>query len=182
LLGRRLGTLTAVTEEPDALVYSSENVNVTTDIVLRIFFDAASPLLHPSHNFYFTVSSLLRAKTYYSAKSLSCVPKQTLLADDGLLRLHDDVLKVGESKYQNLKWIEVFTTSFASSSAENASESGGENGTWVTSIRIPVSSVQRLQPTFCSKFVARFYSIPLRIRINGAYAEKIDCEVPLQVV
>lgn len=219
LFGRRLGTLTVVTEEPDALVYSSENVNVTTDIVLRIFFDAASPLPHPSHNFSFTVSSLLRAKTYYSAKSLSCVPKQTLLADDGLLRLHDDVLKVGESKYQNLKWMwlppddqvengaarqsdslshfdgdtstkpersasssEVFRTSFASSSAENASESGGENGTWVTSIRIPVSSVQRLQPTFCSKFVARFYSIPLRIRINGAYAEKIDCEVPLQVV
>jgi hypothetical protein len=32
------------------------------------------------------------------------------------------------------------------------------------------------------KLVARFYSIPLRIRINGAYTEKIDCEVPLQVV
>jgi hypothetical protein len=219
LFGRRLGTLTVVTEEPDALVYCSENVNVTTDIVLRIFFDAASSSLHPSPNFSFTISSLLRAKTYYSANSLSCVPKQTLLTDDGLLRLHDDVLKVGESKYQNLKWTslppddqaenwaarqpdslshfngntsiktersassnEVFRTSSTSSSAENASEGRNENGTWVTSIRIPISSVQRLQPTFCSKLVARFYSIPLRIRINGAYAEKIDCEVPLQVV
>jgi hypothetical protein len=219
LFGRRLGTLTVVAKEPDALVYSSENVNVTTDIVLHIFFDAASPSLHLLHNFSFTVSSALRAKTYYSVNSLSCVPKQTLLTDDGLLRLHDDVLKVGESKYQNLKWTslppddqvenraarqpdslshfngntsiktersassnEVFRTSSASSSAENPSESGSERGTWVTSIRIPIGSVQRLQPTFCSKLVARFYSIPLRIRINGAYAEKIDCEVPLQVV
>ncbi|EXL39293.1 hypothetical protein FOCG_18096 [Fusarium oxysporum f. sp. radicis-lycopersici 26381] len=216
LFGRRLGTLTVVTEEPDALVYSSENVNVTTDIVLRIFFDAASSSFHPSPNFSFTISSLLRAKTYYSAKSLSCVPKQTLLTDDGLLRLYDDVLKVGESKYQSLKWTwlppdneaenrparqsdslshfngdtstkpersasssEVFRISSASSYAENVSESRGENGTWVTSIRIPISSIQRLQPTFCSKLIARFYSILLRIRINGAYAEMIDCEVPL---
>lgn len=219
LLGRRLGTLTVATEEPDALVYSSENVNVTTNVVLRIFFNAASPSLHPLHNFSFTISSALRAKTYYSAKNLACVPKQTLLTGDGLLRLHDDVLKVGESKYQNLKWTwlppddpvenqaarqsdslyqfngnistktersasssEVFRTSSASSSAENASESGGEKGTWATSIRIPISSVQRLQPTFCSKLVARFYSILLRIRIKAAYAESIDCEVPLQVV
>ncbi|KAH7124968.1 hypothetical protein B0J13DRAFT_150485 [Dactylonectria estremocensis] len=219
LFGRRLGTLTVVTSEPKALVYSSENVHATTDLVLRIFFNANSHSLHPLHNSSFTISSVLRAKTYYSARSLSCVPKQTLLSDDSLLRLHDDVLKVGESKYQNLKWTwlppddqaenlaarqsdslsqfngntsiktersassnEVFNTPSASSSAENTLESGGEKGTWVTSIRIPISSVQRLQPTFCSKLVARFYSIPLRIRINGAYAEKIDCEVPLQVV
>lgn len=75
LLGRRLGTLIVVTEEPDALVYSSENVKVTTDLALCIFFDAASPLLHSFYNFSFTILSVLRAKIYYSAKSLSCVPK-----------------------------------------------------------------------------------------------------------
>jgi hypothetical protein len=166
---------------------------------------------------------VLRAKTYYSTNSLSCVPKQTLLIDDGLLRLHNDVLKVGESKYRNPNWAwlptglptddqvenggarqpdslshfsgnisikaehsastnEVFRASFASSSAENTSEGGGEKGTWVTSMPIPISLVQRLQPTFCSNLVARFYSILLRIHINGAYAEEINCEVPLQVV
>ncbi|KAH7190513.1 hypothetical protein DER44DRAFT_753306 [Fusarium oxysporum] len=197
LFGRRLGTLTVVTEEPNALVYSSESVNVTTNLVLRIFFDAASPSLYPLHNFSFTVSSVLRAKTYYSAKSsLVCEskyqnPKWTWLPpddevenraarqSDSLSHFNGNIsIKAERSASCN----EVFRTSSVSSSADNTSEGRGEKGTWVTSMPIPISSVQRLQPTFCSKFVVRFYSILLRIRINGAYAERIDCEVPLQVV
>lgn len=53
---------------------------------------------------------------------------------------------------------------------------------WRSSVRIPISPSQTLLPTFCSKLVARSYSVLLRVDMAGVCTKRADFEVPLQVV
>ena len=50
-----------------------------------------------------------------------------------------------------------------------------------TSICVPITPSRRLQATFSSHLVARAYSVIFNISFGGAYASKMDLEVPLQV-
>jgi hypothetical protein len=50
-----------------------------------------------------------------------------------------------------------------------------------TSVCVPITPSRRLQATFSSHLVARAYSVLFNISFGGAYASKMDLEVPLQV-
>lgn len=128
------------------------------------------------------VTSVLRSKTYYSVKDIPCVPNQALLTENGFLRLYDDVCKVGVSKFKNLEWIYVPTHGYQNENGPPDKPQSDKMAAWTSSFRCSVSPEHRLQPTFCTKHVARSYSPLFRIHIRGAYVEMVDCEVPLRVV
>lgn len=115
-------------------------------------------------------------------KDIPCVPNQTLLTDSGFLRLYDDNCKVGESKFKNLEWTYVPAHGYQNETGPPDKPQSDKVAAWTSSFRFSVSPEHRLQPTFCTKHVARSYSLLFRIYISGAYVEMVDCEVPLQVV
>lgn len=213
MLGGCLGTLTVVTEEPAPLVCTPGTWNAFTSCVVHLSLSGPFITIQRLRRLSFYAIPVLRAKTYHSAKSMPCIPKQTLLTDQQPLGLYDDVARLGESEFRNLEWAYMPPGLVKGLPAYEASGSQWENhsfagssdstvcqgilddfarqlsvdkerpyGTWTSSIRILISSEHRLQPTFCTKLIARFYSVLLRIRISGAYAPIVDCEVPLQVV
>lgn len=104
ILGGSLGTLTVIAEEPIPLTYALGEPKVSTDCVVRLLFSGPCLTLQRLHKLSFNITTILRAKTYYSVKAIPAIPKQTLLTDSGLLRLHDDVLKLEESRFQALDW------------------------------------------------------------------------------
>jgi hypothetical protein len=50
-----------------------------------------------------------------------------------------------------------------------------------TSICVPITPSRRLQPTFSGHMIARAYSLLFNVSFGGAYASKMNLEVPLQV-
>ncbi|MCJ1242251.1 hypothetical protein MMC14_010258, partial [Varicellaria rhodocarpa] len=136
----RVGTLTASIEEPKPLVYSNSISTSATETTLRISLEGFTLNLERLQRLSIRVKSGIRAKTFYSAKPITCMPNQSDLALKSLLRLHDDVIKLEEQPYGKLEW----------------------EPSWSTLLRIQIAPAQALPPSFCSVLVARSHSLLTR--------------------
>ena len=204
-----MGVLKASTEEPRPLAYTSDSLAPSTECYINFTLSGHSIDAQFCNKISIRVSSILRSKTFFSVENIPCVPTQALLARNRLLRLYDDVTKVGDSEFRNLAWrytpgtdsqiehslsdeaLSITTPSSLSMPAKVLTQESlqplGESssatvGSWNASIRFPVSPDMKQQPTFCTDLFARSYSLLFRVRISGAYVKMLDFEVPLQVV
>lgn len=178
------GQLTASLQEPLPMAYNSSTGKSSTQACLRLEFIPASDHMTspPPSGLKFTVSKLVRMKTFYSVRPFPGMPSQNLVGHSP--PMHDAILDLGKHCVVDILWIYTHlgvgrVPSHATSSRE---KSGGQPGQWVAEIALPIETRNPLIPTFCSALVARVYTICLRIRVPGAYCGPMDLEVPLQVV
>ena len=155
-----VGTLSASIEEPKPLVYSNSISTSATETTLRISLEGFTLNLERLQRLSIRIKSGIRAKTFYSAIPITCMPNQSDLALKSLLRLHDDVMELEEQRYGKLEW----------------------EPSWSTSLRIRIAPAQALPPSFCSVLVARSYSLITRVSFDGMYMKDVDFEMPLQVI
>ena len=180
ILGRQLGRLRVMTEEPNPIVYTSASTTPSTHCTARIAFSGPSLSIPHARKLTLRVKLALRSKTFYSIKDIQCIPNQSLVTSNGYLRLHDDITKVSESKFSELEWTRLprpedqreekyqnKTNCDLLSGLESphssalilrqgfAVDHGDSIETWSTSISVPITPEQMLQPTFCTKLISR---------------------------
>lgn len=214
-LGGHVGTIAMKIREPPPLAYPSAASCNSTNCILSLTVNAHPQTIQRLRTMSLDVKAAIRVKTFYSADSVPCIPKQTLLTARGVLRLHDEVLKLEEQKFQSLEWnydpkivdkegppayeslMDQDDHSSVGSSSKDSSAVAGlwswlsgsleatdqnTDGGWHASVHISIAPSQTLLPTFCSKLIARQYSLLLRVAVGGVHVKKADFEVPLQVV
>ncbi|EHK44744.1 hypothetical protein TRIATDRAFT_308306 [Trichoderma atroviride IMI 206040] len=181
-LRRHLGKLNVITEEPNTLAYTSAFLAPSTSCRVHVNLTRASIDAQYLHNISLKVGRVLRSKTFYSAKDIPCFRNQTHLTDSELLRLYNDVRKAGKWKLENLEWTYVPTLGYQNGNGPSDKSQSDKVAAWISSLRFSISPKYRLQATFCTKHVARSYSLLFRIHITGVYVEMVDFEAPLQVV
>lgn len=195
VLGGRLGSLNVIASEPLPLAYSPYHDQPTTECALSIVVHA--PLaIQRLRTVSLDMSLAIRIKTFYSTEPLPCLPSQALLAQNALVRLHDQTVKLRRKEYTQLDWIycprleSTEPPSYERSERDDAL--GGDfaslgdvahgDHTWKTLVKVPIEPSVALLPSFCSSFIARSYSLLLHLRVTGIRTQVIDLEVPLQVV
>lgn len=206
LVGSSLGTMKVSLQEPPALEYEPTSTYSRTEAMIKLEFEAARSSSSGEtqkivQGLSFTIYSLVRAKTFYSIKSFPRLPSQTLLGLSSGTRLREGMIKLETQRVRNVSWGYRFNLerhrsvspplpAYLSRSPENVPEKGitgtldtsEPNGKWVSNWTIPIEVDGRLLPTFCSSWVARLYSLVVRVKVAGAREESFDLEVPLQVV
>lgn len=191
--GGHLSTISITTREPLPLVYSSATWFGPTHCVLTLSVDAVPNILRHLRHLSVKVKPAIRAKTFYSVEGLLCMPKQTFLTQHGLLRLRDSILKLEPQSCDELEWRYIpprierdgppdYYESLSSDVAPEGSLTQTGNGTWRVTITVPIAPPQILLPTFCSKLIARSYTLLLPLTISGIANKGAEFEVPLQVI
>lgn len=194
-LASHLGTFTLRTSEPLPLAYSQYEKRASTECALSI-------IAHASHELprlraiSLEVKPAIKVKTFYSAEPITCLPKRTFLAENALIRLREDVIKLGRETYTQLEWGKVSgpvndkPPAYEEATGYNAQNRSTTESNLArdrknilrTSIQVPVRPPVTLPPTFCGSLITRSYSLLLRMRVFGVHAQRISLEVPLQVV
>jgi hypothetical protein len=101
--GGRLGDLTMNTTEPLPPVYSSHEDRPSTDLTLSI--SVRAPLIvQRMWAISLEVKPAIRVKTFYATEPMPCLPKQTLLARNQSIRLHDGIIKLEHMGFTQLDW------------------------------------------------------------------------------
>lgn len=195
VFGGRIGELTMSTTEPLPLVYSPYEDHPATDLTLTINARAALSV-QCLRAMSLNVRPAIRVKTFYAAEPMPCLPKQTFLDQNQLMRLHDGIIQLEQVDFTQLDWENhpyIKTDEPPSykdavmdarlermSTNSNFGDNSGDE--WRASVRIPIQPLETIPPTFCGSLILRSYSLILRIRVAGLRTGKADFEVPLQVV
>jgi hypothetical protein len=77
-------------QEPPPLVYGSRSLSNSTTAIVQLELEStnSADVQKSLQRLSFTVCSLLRAKTFYSVKSVPMLPGKSLLDDDSEAHLH----------------------------------------------------------------------------------------------
>lgn len=201
-LGGHLGAARLSASEPPPLIYSSPISAPSTEFEVFIIIHPISLPLCVLQNLSFDVKPAIRAKTVYSTTPMTCMTKQSDLAEDTLNHVHDDVTKLEERRFSDLEWRQILESglddmpttdeALASSGPQILSgqnglrgkpneRHGAYDGVWKASITVVIKPPELLVPAFCGSLIARSYSLLLRIRVRGAYGRKCGLELPLRV-
>ena len=170
ILGFTLGTMTISTQEPPALSFQAPFSDSSTTLRFQVELDAAesSEIYHRLRHLAFSISGVLRIKTFFTTTTFPELPSQVMLATFGKTRLLDEVMKLESRKIGSLDW---------------QYRSRDKTGSWRTTISVPIHLISRVPPTFCSPLVARFYSLVMRLKVLSASSNNaFELEVPIQVV
>ncbi|QKD57275.2 uncharacterized protein FOBCDRAFT_186452 [Fusarium oxysporum Fo47] len=189
ILYGRLGLVTISTKEPSPLAYSSDQTPASTKCEFDITIDCDLAAIRRLRYTTVVVQPVICAKTYYSYEDLPCMLSQNLSTDHDSLHIYKDFQRLDCQTLQNFQWTFSNLKSAADETADYLGESAPPSYDEDASIRrdsntsvcVPISPSRRLQATFSSHLVARAYSVLFNISFGGAYASKMDLEVPLQV-
>ncbi|KIW42978.1 uncharacterized protein PV06_06467 [Exophiala oligosperma] len=201
LFARNLGTLTVSIQEPRPLIYDASSMGSLTEchVGLELLALDSGDVHQALQAMEISIHSWVRVKTFYSVKSFSQLPSQTLLSSDGKTRLRDDFLKLETRNLPHVSWSYQYhsvesggddanngsTTqpdSGSSSCSGPASPSQAPSGRWTARFTHPIRVQSRVLPTFCSAIVARLYTVIVRLKVSGIRRESFNLEIPLQVV
>lgn len=210
LLGGKIGTVTITTQEPGPLVYATSNhAMASTDCMVHLDVDLDLADLRHLQSVMIEVIPVIRAKTYYSSEKITSMPKHSEVGNHGPLYLHNDLVELDGQEFRNFQWTfsptEETSThalddhkmegtlpsahrsttsrlSFSQSEPESLPREARKESTWSTSIRVPITPLHRLPPSFYSYFIARSYTVLLKVKFQGLSLKNIYTEIPLQVV
>jgi len=194
-LGGRLGSLTTSTSEPLPLAYSPYQDQPSTDCKLSITAHAPSATQR-LRAILLEVKPAIRVKTFYSAEPMPCLPKQTFLAQNPSIQLHDETIKLGCKEYKQLDWTyyprpetdepppyeDAVRDDAQEISSTSSNLMGNRADVWKASVQIPIQPSVTLLPTFCSSLISRSYSLLLHVKVAGLRTRRANFEIPLQVV
>ncbi|KAH8747616.1 hypothetical protein F5883DRAFT_386299, partial [Diaporthe sp. PMI_573] len=174
-----LGSIAMSASEPLPLIYLAPTTAASTECTLSLMVYPISLPAQRLQKLSLGVKPAILARTFYSAEPISCMPKQTdpsqgceaLMRDGGRQSISNSSTTSSASGGLSLRQSGSFDT-----------PAEGEDALWRASVQISIKPPETLLPAFCSIFIARSYSLLFRIRLIGAYAKKIDLEIPLQTV
>lgn len=180
-LGGRLGDLVVTAGEPPPLIYSSPGAGASTECVISATVRPGS--LSPGRlpRLAFDIKAVIRAKTFYSAKPIRCMPRQADLTSKALIRLHDAVLKLEEQRFSALEWEYAPADNLEGASLVRPSSSA-HGSVWRARLTLAIKPPETLPPSFCGTLIARSYSLLVVISVSGARGKKCCLELPFQVV
>lgn len=210
IFGKKLGSVTVQTKEPQPLRYTSDQAS--TDCTFRVTFDSNAQDTHHLRITAVEIQPVLYIKWYYGSEKLEGTPRKDRAGEGGPLRLHSDVIDLDKHTISDLQWSRELARDAQSPPGYQAATSAeferrlsldvgdvrsesdalrtlrtnGSTGevayeTWQTDLTIRAAPPLRLLPTFYANFVALSYSLVYRISIVGIHTKRIYLSTPLQV-
>lgn len=217
LFDRSSYKMTLLMAEPSPVVLQDATLGGGTTTIIQIRIERldrssiTGDVLQQLHKIQFKVLLALRSKTFYSTRPFPGFPCQAMLTVDGPVRLHDQVMSLGQqnqsinawdmaqmlsptadTNHESLSWGRKDSSSSGKShlSSESSSSSksylladgsGALTGTCQAALNLPVTVPGDILPTFCSAVASRQYSLIARIRVDGIRIQNFVLEVPLQI-
>jgi hypothetical protein len=193
-LGCRLGRITFATGEPPTLVYDSEQL-ATARCTRWITIEGHPANLHRLRACSIKVDPVLQIRTYYSTTELAGTPSRESIKESGQARPHTDTIQLDVHSVSSMSWTtkEARRGGTVSSATLHASGESGRDGCrrrkaseeesepWYAAVSCPIKSPLKLQPSFCSDYVASSYAITVKVSIGGVCAKSARLLFPLQV-
>jgi hypothetical protein len=104
VFGHRLGSIVLRAWEPLPLIHLGATSIASTECTMVVSAHPESLSGQHLRLLSLEVKPAIRLKTFYSAEPIACTPNQTALAETGLLRFHEKVIKLEEQQFSKLEW------------------------------------------------------------------------------
>lgn len=212
IFSRLSNTMTISTDEPAALQLGKPSCMTNLEILVEV--EAAPDEADTAHvdrlvsriqKITFGIKVELRAKTFHYNAIFPKLPSDSILSDQGPLRLHDQFLKLDALKARPGSWnyllqesgpphseMELRPTlqsksisgdrSYSSTATVSPTQPSIPPRKWSATVRLPITLPSPLLPTFCTAIVARQNSLAVRAKANGINIKPFSLEVPIQVI
>ena len=175
---RSMGTLRVSSWEPEAINLAVSTPRATTLAVAKMTLTPHqnfAALLRP-YEWEIIAKTWLKARTFCSTKVFEEIPIIPLLKADPSLQMHVGTTESESRKCNSLGWrLDRLSTQGTIESEEGLAP-------WTTFLRIPISSLKHLVPTFLTTLAAHRYSLCLSLSITGFSHRPLYLEVPVQVI